>query len=55
LVGSIVAKDIAPDEVAGENPAHALRKRFDEAIIKRLLEMRFMNCRKINLNGCGRL
>ena len=38
--GSIVVKDVAPYEVVGGNPAHTLRKRFDDTIIKSLLEMR---------------
>ncbi|WP_116107488.1 CatB-related O-acetyltransferase [Lewinella sp. IMCC34191] len=38
---STVIKDVAPYSIVGGNPAREIRKRFDEATISRLLELRW--------------
>lgn len=42
-MGSVVTKDIPPYEIWGGNPARLIRKRFDDATIKELLEMQWWN------------
>ncbi|MEM1323178.1 MAG: CatB-related O-acetyltransferase [Bacteroidota bacterium] len=39
--GSLVTRDVAPYSIVGGNPAKELRKRFSEAEIERLLELRW--------------
>ncbi len=39
--GSLVTKDIGPYEIWGGNPAKLIRKRFDEEVIKSLLEIKW--------------
>lgn len=46
--GSIVTKDVPDYAIVGGNPARIIRYRFDETIIKRLLESEWWN-RDINL------
>ena len=40
---SVVTKDIPPYTIVGGNPAKILRRRFDEAVIGKLLEIRWWN------------
>lgn len=40
---SVVTKDIPPYSIVGGNPAKILRRRFDEAVIGKLLEIRWWN------------
>jgi acetyltransferase-like isoleucine patch superfamily enzyme len=40
---STVAKDVGPYEIVGGNPAKLIRKRFDNLIIERLLELKWWN------------
>ena len=40
---SVVNKDIPPYSIVGGNPAKILRRRFDEAVIGKLLEIRWWN------------
>lgn len=41
--GSIVTKNVGPYEIWAGNPARFIRKRFDDEIIKRLLEIKWWN------------
>jgi acetyltransferase-like isoleucine patch superfamily enzyme len=49
---SVVTKNVEPYTVVGGNPAKVLRKRFDDEIIKYLLELQWWNwdVEKINKN-----
>ena len=38
---SVVTKNVQPYSIVGGNPAKEIRKRFDEAIIKELLEIKW--------------
>jgi len=38
---SLVTKNVEPYTIVGGNPAHPIRKRFDDATIRRLLEIRW--------------
>lgn len=38
-----VVKDVAPYTIVGGNPAKEIRKRFDESIIKKLLQLQWWN------------
>ena len=40
---SVVTKDIPPYTIVGGNPAKILRRRFDEAVIGKLLDIRWWN------------
>jgi len=40
---STVAKDVGPYEIVGGNPAKLIRKRFDDLIIERFLELKWWN------------
>jgi acetyltransferase-like isoleucine patch superfamily enzyme len=40
-MGSIVTKDIPPYEIWGGNPARLIKKRFDDTIIQKLLNVRW--------------
>ncbi len=40
---SVVTKDVEPYSIVGGNPAKEIRKRFDEDIIKELLEIQWWN------------
>lgn len=40
---ALVTKDVEPYAIVGGNPARAIRKRFDDADIARLLELRWWN------------
>lgn len=42
-MGSVVTKDIPPYEIWGGNPAKLIRKRFDEDIVNKLLEIEWWN------------
>lgn len=39
--GSVVTKDVAPDEIVAGNPARHIRKRLEDADIQRLLAVRW--------------
>jgi len=39
--GSVVTKDVPPYAIVGGNPARIIRYRFDEAIIRRLLALKW--------------
>jgi tetrahydrodipicolinate N-succinyltransferase len=38
-----VTKDVGPYEIVGGNPAKLIRKRFDDLIIEKLLELEWWN------------
>ena len=40
-MGSVVTKDVEPYTIVGGNPAKVIRKRFDNKVIERLLEMKW--------------
>lgn len=40
-MGSVVTKDVPPYEIWGGNPAKCIRKRFDDGLIRRLLESKW--------------
>ena len=40
---SVITKDVAPYSIVGGNPAQLIRKRFDEKIIKKLLQLAWWN------------
>lgn len=40
-MGAVVTKDVGPYEIWGGNPAHLIRKRFDEDKIQKLLEIKW--------------
>ena len=41
--GSVVAKDVAPYTIVGGNPAKVIKKRFTDAEIEKLMEMRWFD------------
>jgi acetyltransferase-like isoleucine patch superfamily enzyme len=41
--GSVVARDIPPYAIAAGNPAQIIRYRFDEEIVRRLLQIKWWN------------
>lgn len=41
--GSVVTKDVPPYHIAGGNPLHIIRKRFDDDLIAYLLELKWWN------------
>lgn len=40
-MGSVVTHDVPPYEIWGGNPAHFIRKRFDDETVKKLLELKW--------------
>lgn len=52
-MGSVVTKDIPPYEVWGGNPAHFIRKRFDDETIARLQELQWWNWEPEKLKEYG--
>jgi carbonic anhydrase/acetyltransferase-like protein (isoleucine patch superfamily) len=40
---STVTKNVGPYEIVGGNPAKLIRKRFDDLIIEKLLELKWWN------------
>ena len=52
-MGSVVTKDVGAYEIWAGNPAHLIRKRFDDETISKLLESRWWNWSddKIRLNA----
>ncbi|MGI4804002.1 MAG: CatB-related O-acetyltransferase, partial [Janthinobacterium lividum] len=53
--GAVVTKDVEPYSIVGGNPTKTIRKRFDEAKIKTLLEMRWWDwsIEKITANAAN--
>ena len=54
-MGSVVTKDIPPYEIWGGNPAHFIRKRFDDETINKLLALKWWNMDDEELKQCGDL
>lgn len=52
-MGSVVTHDIPPYEIWAGNPAHCIRKRFDEDTIKKLLELRWWDWDEEKLKKYG--
>lgn len=52
--GSIVTKDIGPYEIWVGNPARFIRKRFDDEVIKNLLECQWWNWNDEKLREMGK-
>lgn len=52
-MGSVVTKDVGAYEIWAGNPAHLIRKRFDDETISKLLEIQWWNWNddKIRLNA----
>jgi virginiamycin A acetyltransferase len=42
-VGAVVTKNVSPYTIVGGIPAHVIRKRFDDVIIKQLCELQWWN------------
>lgn len=42
-MGAVVTKDVPPYSIVGGNPAHVIRKRFNEDIIEQLLKSEWWN------------
>lgn len=42
-LGSVVTKDVEPYTVVGGNPAKVIKKRFEDAVVERLLEIKWWN------------
>lgn len=40
---SVITKDVEPYTIVGGNPAHTLRKRFDDDTVEKLLEIKWWN------------
>ena len=54
-MGSVVTKDIPPYEIWAGNPAHCIRKRFDDATIDALLASKWWDLTDEQLKKCGDL
>ena len=52
-MGSVVTKDVGPYEIWAGNPAKLIRKRFDEDIIKHLLESEWWELDEESLKKYG--
>lgn len=48
--GAIVTKDVEPYTIVGGNPAKPIKKRFDDAVIKRLLKLNIYQYTEEQLN-----
>ncbi len=48
-MGSVVTKDIPPYEIWAGNPAHCIRKRFEEPVIEQLLKSRWWDLKESDL------
>lgn len=42
-LGAVVTKDVEPYAIVGGNPAKVIKKRFDDSVIERLLEIKWWN------------
>lgn len=51
--GSVVTKDVGDYEIVAGNPAHLIRKRFEERIIKDLLDSEWWNLSDAMLQMCS--
>ena len=54
-MGSVVTKDVPPYEIWAGNPAKCIRKRFDDATISKLLEIKWWDKSDEELAKCGDL
>jgi len=52
---ALVARDVEPYAIVGGNPAKPIRRRFDESLITKLLEMKWWNWTDEQLHGAMRL
>ena len=50
---AVVTKDVAPYAIVAGIPAHELRKRFDDGIIKKLLEIKWWDWPESKLKDLG--
>ncbi len=54
-MGSVVTHDIPPYEIWGGNPAHFIKKRFDDESIQRLMDICWWDAEESVLFECGDL
>ena len=52
-MGSVLTHDIPPYEIWAGNPAHFIRKRFDDETIEQLLQLKWWNMSDSQLMDCG--
>lgn len=52
-MGSVVTKDVPPYEIWAGNPAHFIRKRFDDETIEKLLELKWWDLSEEKLKELG--
>ena len=54
-MGSVVTHDVPPYEIWAGNPAHLIRKRFDDETIKQLIEIKWWDMSEEELQEIGDL